>query len=68
MLSDQDNAVSGHVACMGREKYIQKFKLEFRDSLGHRGASSGVFLFYRDADKSLARPGRKQSNVSVRMA
>ena len=23
---------------------------------------------YRDADKSLARPGRKQANVSVRMA
>jgi len=25
-------------------------------------------LKYRGADKSLARPGRKQSNVSVRMA
>jgi len=25
-------------------------------------------LKYRDADKSLARPGRKQANVSVRMA
>ena len=25
-------------------------------------------LRYRDADKSLARPGRKQANVSVRMA
>ena len=29
----------------------------------------GVCVFvYRGADKSLARPGRKQTNVSVRMA
>jgi len=27
-----------------------------------------VLFFYRGADKSLARPGRKQANVSVRMA
>ena len=27
-----------------------------------------VWLLYRGADKSLARPGRKQGNVSVRMA
>ena len=26
------------------------------------------FCSYRGADKSLARPGRKQANVSVRMA
>ena len=26
------------------------------------------FQFYRGADKSLARPGRKQANVSARMA
>ena len=25
-------------------------------------------VYYGDADKSLARPGRKQANVSVRMA
>jgi len=25
-------------------------------------------VYYRGADKSLARPGRKQANVSVRMA
>jgi len=30
--------------------------------------SSKIWGNYRDADKSLARPGRKQVNVSVRMA
>jgi len=29
---------------------------------------SQLFRWYRGADKSLARPGRKQANVSVRMA
>ena len=29
---------------------------------------ASVFRMYRGADKSLARPGRKQANVSVRMA
>ena len=28
---------------------------------------SHLFSWYRGADKSLARPGRKQANVSVRM-
>jgi hypothetical protein len=27
-----------------------------------------IYFVYRGADKSLARPGRKQANVSVRMA
>jgi len=30
--------------------------------------SMGCSILYRGADKSLARPGRKQANVSVRMA
>jgi len=30
--------------------------------------ASRKFINYRDADKSLARPGRKQANDSVRMA
>jgi len=31
-------------------------------------AMLSVSRIYRDADKSLAQPGRKQANVSVRMA
>jgi len=29
---------------------------------------AGWCIFYSSADKSLARPGRKQANVSVKMA
>ena len=27
-----------------------------------------VYLYYKGADKSLARPGRKQANISIKMA
>jgi len=33
-----------------------------------RSLLKNLILKYRGADKSLARPGRKQANVSVRMA
>jgi len=35
---------------------------------GFPSASCVCSIYYRGADKSLARPGRKQANVSVRMA
>ena len=38
-----------------------------RESCGTQDYAKGDAL-YRSADKSLARPGRKQTNVSVRMA
>jgi len=33
-----------------------------------RAVTPGNCEYYRGADKSLARPGKKQANVSVRMA
>jgi len=38
------------------------------DSIKRPGKCFACVLKYRSADKSLARPGRKQANVTVRMA
>ena len=43
-----------HPACWYREHFV--------------GVEVAALVHYRGADKSLARPGRKQANVSVRMA
>jgi len=37
-------------------------------SLSSSDCNTKIFLIYRGADKSVARPGRKQANVSVRIA
>ena len=50
----------------------EKLKVELPDELKPSGItinlSSICLYFYRGADKSSARLGRKQANVSVRMA
>jgi len=52
-----------------QHKYLKKYVLSFRRSR-HAVSHLNVLYFsriYRGADKSLARPGRKQANVSDRM-
>ena len=49
----------GHILCIYDDKNIRNIKcIPWNCHLGK----------YRGADKSLARPGRKEANVSVRMA
>ena len=44
--------------CIDKARYLSKNTVIF-----FKG-----YVYYRSADKSLERPGRKQANVSVRMA
>ena len=50
--------------------FVDQFILMFPNPLIYATNASLFFIsvIYRGADKSLARPGRKQANVSVRMA
>jgi len=47
--------------------YILKMILKYEHVMNKRYTSVKPTVMYRSADKSLAQPGRKQANVSVRM-
>jgi len=48
-------------------KYYKPFSAGFKE-YGKIPFIFHTYTIYRDADKSIARPGRKQANVSLRMA
>ena len=52
----------------GNSNYFDKLKTQFSCSEFFVSAHKHFCQYYRGADKSLARPGRKQASVSVRMA
>jgi len=61
----------GHHIAVGLSKVLRRHGEQSRGGVSENwGATVQTHLeyFYRGADKSLVRPGRKQANVSLRMA
>ena len=69
--ADSRTQTAGIVAVPGNLKYRKSrkhLKISLFKNKNKEISGSMTKIKYRCADKSLARPGRKQANVSVRMA